>query len=273
MIHPRTLTETLVALDIDGTLLGYDGSVTDAVREALAEVRAAGAEVVLATGRGVVGVLHACEPLAFGSGWAVGSNGAVTARIDPELPDGFEVVEMITFDPEPAVRVLAAELPEALFAVEDLGRGFLVSGEFPDGELSGTQRVVGLDELVSAPATRVVLRAPERAPADFHALVERVGLHEVTYAIGWSAWMDLTPAGVTKASALESLRRRLGVQPFATVAVGDGHNDLEMLRWAARGVAMGHASDVVREAADEVTGTIEDDGVVDVLRSLLRAAG
>jgi hydroxymethylpyrimidine pyrophosphatase-like HAD family hydrolase len=74
---------------------------------------------------------------------------------------------------------------------------------------------------------------------------------------------------VSKASALEDLRKRLGVEPFATVAVGDGANDLEMLAWAARGVAMGHASEPVRQAADEVTGTIEDDGAVDVLRSLL----
>ena len=56
----------------------------------------------------------------------------------------------------------------------------------------------------------------------------------------------------------------------ATVAVGDGHNDIEMLAWAARGVAMGHADEPVRAVADEVTGTIDDDGAVAVLRSLLR---
>ena len=70
--------------------------------------------------------------------------------------------------------------------------------------------------------------------------------------------------------ALEELRQRLGVEPFATVAVGDGHNDIEMLAWAARGVAMGHADEPVRAVADEVTGTIDDDGAVAVLRSLLR---
>ena len=85
--------------------------------------------------------------------------------------------------------------------------------------------------------------------------MERVGLHEVEYAVGWSAWLDLTPGGVSKASALEEVRQHLGVQPHATVAVGDGCNDVQMLRWAARGVAMGHASEAVRAAADEVTGT------------------
>jgi hydroxymethylpyrimidine pyrophosphatase-like HAD family hydrolase len=53
------------------------------------------------------------------------------------------------------------------------------------------------------------------------------------------------------------------------VAVGDQRNDLEMLRWAARGVAMGQAPDEVKQAADEVTSDVDDDGLVPVLRSLL----
>ena len=68
-----------------------------------------------------------------------------------------------------------------------------------------------------------------------------IGLHEVAYAVGWTAWLDLNPEGVSKGSALELLRRRLHVEPADTVAVGDQRNDIEMLQWAARGVAMGNA--------------------------------
>jgi len=53
------------------------------------------------------------------------------------------------------------------------------------------------------------------------------------------------------------------------VAIGDGRNDIEMLAWAARGVAMGHADDSVKAAADEVTGSIDEDGAVPVLQSLI----
>lgn len=59
------------------------------------------------------------------------------------------------------------------------------------------------------------------------------------------------------------------MEPFATLAIGDGGNDLQMLEWAARGVAMGHASERVRAVADEVTGTIDDDGALTILRGLL----
>jgi hydroxymethylpyrimidine pyrophosphatase-like HAD family hydrolase len=268
MTHPRTAAGTLVALDVDGTLMSYDGVISPEVRACVADLRDAGAHVVLATGRAVLGVMPVARELGLTEGWAVCSNGAVTARLDPSLPEGYEVAEMTTFDPEPVLRVLAMELPDAYFAVEDLGRGFRVSRVFPDGELTGEQTVSTFEQLCAGPATRVVIRDPGSTPEEFHALVERVGLHQVAYAVGWSAWLDLTPGGVSKASALEDLRKRLGVEPFATVAVGDGANDLEMLVWAARGVAMGHASEAVRQAADEVTGTIEDDGAVAVLRSI-----
>ncbi len=117
--------------------------------------------------------------------------------------------------------------------------------------------------------TRLVVRSPGHTSEEFSRLAHRMGLENVTYAIGYTAWMDVAPHGVTKASALEQLRQELDVQPSRTVAVGDGSNDREMLEWAALGVAMGHAPEPVRAVADEVTGTIEDDGVVDVLHRLL----
>jgi hypothetical protein len=82
-------------------------------------------------------------------------------------------------------------------------------------------------------------------------------------------WLDLTAPGTSKAAALETIRTRLDVPAEQTVAVGDGMNDLEMLTWAARSVAMGHAPAVVQAAADEVTGTITQSGAVAVLHSLL----
>ncbi len=259
----------MIALDVDGTAMTYSGVVSDELRSAVAAVRAAGVHVVLATGRSLHATHAAAQEIGLAEGWLVCSNGAVLARLDPDEDAGYELVKAVTFDPAPAMRVVAAELPNALYAVENLGVGYLVSAPFPDGELSGEIEVVDFERLLAAPATRVVIRAPGSTPEEFHALVERVGLHEVAYAIGWSAWMDLAPRGVTKASALEEVRQRLGVEPFATVAVGDGLNDMEMLAWAARGVAMGHALERVRLAADEVTGTIDDDGAVPVLRSLL----
>jgi len=259
----------LVALDVDGTTIDHDGVMSDVVRSAVRDVAEAGHHVVVATGRAIVATLPVLDRLGLTEGWAVCSNGAVTIRLDPALPEGFEIVEAVTFDPRPALELLRDAWPGAVIAVEEAGAGFKVTAPFPDGELMGEQRVVSWEELVAEPCTRVTFRAPGGTSEDFLEMAERIGLHGINYAIGFSAWLDVNPEGVSKASALEMVRRRLRVEPAGTVAVGDQRNDIEMLRWAARGVAMGNAPEEVKEAADEVTGTVGEDGLVPVLRSLL----
>src|SRR5699024_4554840 len=126
-------------------------------------------------------------------------------------------------------------------AVEVLGEGFMVTEPFPLGELTGRQDVVSFEELCRSAASRVTVRAPDLTAGDFHDLVDRTGLHGVSYAVGWTAWLDLSPEGVSKASALEVVRQRLSVARAATLAAGDGRNDIEMLDWAGYGIAMGDA--------------------------------
>jgi hydroxymethylpyrimidine pyrophosphatase-like HAD family hydrolase len=259
----------LVALDVDGTVVDYDQTLSERVRAAVAAVRDAGHHVVVSTGRSIMGTTQVLADLGLTHGQAVLSNGAVTVLLDPDEPDGWRVHRTVTFDARPAVELLRRELPEALFAVEVTGVGTRVSGPWPEGELSGELFTVPFEELLDGETTRVVVRSPEHTPEHFMELVERIGLHGVTYAVGYTAWLDLAPEGVSKASALEVVRTELGVDPSRTLAVGDGRNDLEMLGWAARGVAMGQSPDVVLEVADEVTGTVEQDGLAAVLEDLL----
>jgi hydroxymethylpyrimidine pyrophosphatase-like HAD family hydrolase len=84
-----------------------------------------------------------------------------------------------------------------------------------------------------------------------------------------SDWLDVTPPRLSKATALEQVRAELGVESWDTAAIGDGQNDVEMFRWAARSVVMGHAPSHVQCYADRATGTIDDDGAAPALLSLL----
>lgn len=266
---PPAGPELLVGLDIDGTLVDHDQHMSPAVGEAVAALIDSGTHVVLASGRSASAVEELLATLGLSTGWAVCSNGAVCLRLDAGLDDGYEISDTVTFDAQPALRTLRHELPEALFAVEESGRRFKVSSPFPMGELTGEIDVVDFEELCATPATRVTMRAPHLDADDFHALVQRVGLHGVSYAVGWTAWLDLTPEGVTKASAMQMLRDRLGVAAHATVAIGDGRNDIDMLRWAGYGIAMGSADEETQRAADLVTAPVANDGAVAVLRALL----
>jgi hydroxymethylpyrimidine pyrophosphatase-like HAD family hydrolase len=263
------MTPWLVALDIDGTLLGFDNSLSDAVPDAIGDVIAAGHHVVLASGRSLISMVPVAARLGIADGWMVCSNGAVTARHDDAAAQGWTVAEMVTFDPEPALRRLAEKMPGARFAVEDVGVGFRLTELFPEGELDGSHTVVNLEDLWSGHVTRVVVRAPQATTQEFHTAVADLGLADVTYSVGWSAWMDVAPLGVTKAAALEKVRATLGVPAEHTLAIGDGDNDVDMLRWAARGVAMADADETVRAAANEVTASLAADGAAKALRTLL----
>lgn len=261
------MAKRLLALDLDGTTLNHMGELSPRVRDAVAALPKE-VEIVVATGRSIVATTPVLEQLGIERGFTVCSNGAVTLQLDPDRPAGYEIVDQVTFDAREVLERMRVELPDALIAVEELGVGFKVSKHFPEGELMGASREVSWEELVAHPVTRVTLRQPSTSVEDFMAIIERIGLHGVSYAVGWSAWLDINPEGVSKASALELVRRRIEVEPVHTVACGDQRNDLEMLHWAAWGVAMGNAPDEVKAVADEVTGDVDDDGLVPVLEAL-----
>ncbi|MFQ4147986.1 HAD family hydrolase [Arthrobacter sp. LAPM80] len=259
----------LVALDVDGTLVDHDGNMSASVRDAARAVVDAGHEVIIATGRSLGAVLPVVEHVGLTRGYAVCSNGGVTLRLDPSLELGYEIINRETFSPREALTTLREKIPGARFALEDANGNFLSTSRFQDASFGIMAQGVDFAHLLEAQAVRVVVNSAEASTAEFAAAIDAAGLHGVTYAVGWSAWLDIAAAGVTKASALEKLRASLGLDAGLTVAVGDGSNDVEMLRWAARGVAMGQAEDDVKAAANEVTASVYEDGAAAILRSLL----
>ncbi|WP_199702781.1 HAD family hydrolase [Jiangella rhizosphaerae] len=259
MTLPDGWRPALVALDVDGTLVTYAEfhqpprpPVVDAVRRA----HDAGAHIVVATGRSMHSTLPLLDQLGLKDGYAVCSNGAVVVDVATRTPFDIE-----TFDITDTVRYFTARIPDAVLAVEELGRGYRVTGEFPAGDLDGDVTVVPHEELVTQPVTRLVVRWPNGDREQLREIARDSGLPSVDYAIGYTAWLDIMPVGVSKASGLRKVAGRLGVTAAGALAVGDGHNDLEMLRWAGVGVAMGQAPDDVKSVADAVCGDVESDGL------------
>jgi Cof subfamily protein (haloacid dehalogenase superfamily) len=259
-----TFFPKLAALDVDGTLVDETNTLSPAVHDAVVALAEAGVAIVVATGRAMPGTMEVIERLGLQDGTAVTSNGAVVIGYHP-----VEVLHSVTFDASEAVRRVLERVPEALVAVEEVGVGYRVNAPFPEGEVRGNITVEDVDSLVSEPVTRVVIRAPEHDAQEFAEVVEGLGLTETNYYIGYTAWLDLAPEGVSKASGLEMVCARLDVAPTDVLAVGDGFNDVEMLEWAGRGVAMGQAPPEVQGVADAVTGTIAEDGLAAELYSYL----
>jgi len=224
----------LVALDIDGTLVDRNGFLPDPVAEAVALVIEAGVPVVLSTGRSWHGTKPVFEELHLPAGPTVCSNGAVIVRYPPQ-----EIVKAITFDPRPVIGRVEEFAPGTLIAVEEIGIGYRLNDRFHGEDLTGELIIEDSEQLSSRPVTRVILRDPTRSEEEFLALARHLGMHGVTYFIGWGSWLDIAPDGVNKATALAEVAAGFGVPAADILAFGDGRNDIEMLHWAGRGVAMG----------------------------------
>jgi hydroxymethylpyrimidine pyrophosphatase-like HAD family hydrolase len=250
---------SLVALDVDGTLLDpATQAISHAVRDAVRRVLDAGSQVVIATGRSVLGTLPVLTELGLAGGVALCSNGAVTV----DATNG-DVLAIETFDPAPVYSFLVQRLPGAIFAAEHAGTRSLVTSRFRESLLHGPQHVATIDELIGAPVPRLIAYWPDHSAIEVHKALDGAQPPVCTYTLDESLpWITVVPDGVTKGTALEKLRTELGIPAEDTFAAGDGENDLQMLRWAAHGVAMGQAPERVKAAADEITTAVDADGLV-----------
>ncbi|WP_223693516.1 HAD family hydrolase [Leifsonia poae] len=260
----------LIALDVDGTLIHEDETVGQAVLDAVARVRDAGHEVMLATGRSWETARGIHEKFGLTSEYVVCANGALTMRRDETAEEGYRREFVEAFDPTEVLETIRPFLPSGSFMVEDATGFRRYTAGMSEWELANGIEV-SFEELTAHPATRVVVISPQHDEEQFLSIVERMGLHKVSYAIGWTAWLDIAPDGVNKATAMERVRQQLGIPLSDVVAIGDGRNDIDLLLWASaegRGVAMGQAPDEVKAVAGSVTDPVVQDGAATLLDSL-----
>lgn len=259
---PDGFLPQLVALDLDDTIIEHDGPVPEFVADAIARVQGLGVLVVAATGRSLSTTIPVCRAAGM-LDWAVCSNGALLASVQPE-----EVVETITFDPSDLLVKIGELVPNASFGVEGVDGTFRTNKVFQHAALTAGVREVSFEHLMSEPVMRLVVRSDEHLDEGLGFLAEELGLHSVVFGTGDVAWLDIGPKGVSKATMLARLCDRLGIDPSRTMAVGDSMNDAEMLRWAGVGVLMGHAEPYMHQYADVVTDRRPGYGVAEALDAI-----
>jgi Cof subfamily protein (haloacid dehalogenase superfamily) len=262
----------LIGLDIDGTLVHDDGYLSPEVAKEVRRVKDLGHEVIVATGRSAPNAVPVVRDIGIETGFLVSSNGAVTVELDLNHPKGFKISDVVTFDPAEVLSQLIENLPEAHFAVEDVDGSYRFHRPFPSHALGDQNFETPLEELMHKQVSRVVVLSPQHDVDEFLGLISNIGLASVSYAIGYTAWLDISPQGVTKASALEAQRSRLGIDKSQVLVMGDGRNDIEMFNWAKSSgglaFAMGQAPDEVKAAATNITESVSDNGVASVLAGL-----
>jgi 5-amino-6-(5-phospho-D-ribitylamino)uracil phosphatase len=273
----------LLAIDIDGTLVNSRDELTPATRAALARAGAAGIHVVLATGRRyshalpLVQELEIDVPLVTASGALVKSpidhRTLYQARFEPQvLRDAVAIVDRAGFDPVLCGDTYAegfdfyhspkaARTPElAYYLAKNPGRSRVwpaLLTDPPPGVFGGF--VVGT--LGQMQDLETLLR--KEMPGKLHTHV----LHPPRYR---GFFIEISPAGVTKWSAIQRLAKGWGIADGEICAVGDDVNDIPMIRAAGLGVAMGNAQPSVKAAADRIAPTHDEDGMVQVVEWVLQ---
>ena len=256
----------LVATDLDGTLLHTDGTVTARTRDALTAVEARGVTVVFVTGRPIRWMDDLWEHVG-GHGLAICSNGGIVydvharsvsrARTIP-VDVGLEVAD-----------VLRAAIPGTTFAVEKTDGFAKEDGFMPRLPPPPGMAVGAMAQILDATTVKILARHEDLDPERFWARVEAMVGDLVTTT--WSstgALVEISAAGVTKASTLKLVCDERGIDADGVVAFGDMPNDLPMLAWAGTSYAMANAHPSVRDLAGRVAPSNEDDGVASILEDL-----
>lgn len=257
----------LLALDLDGTLLNTSHQIPDRTKAAILSARERGVTPVIVTGR----MQRSAAPHAA----ALGLEGLPMVTYNGAFVSLFPSTEPLYHEPlslEAARKLAAFCEQEGIYLHGYQDDQLCIPAQTPEAieyqHLAGIEaRVVGpLTAWLGAPQTKMIaISTPERIAA-LRPVVQALLGDAANVTISQPTYLEVMSSGVSKGKALAAVAERLGVQQSEVLAIGDGLNDLEMLRWAGTGVAIGHADPQLKAQADWVTTEGPGDGVWEAMR-------
>lgn len=268
------LYEALV-LDVDGTLVGTDKQVSEATREAIIEAQQRGKTVAIASGRSISGIRRTAAKIRleqFG-GYVIAYNGTTVINCKTG-----ECIYNQTLDHDmiKPVYEAAKELGLGITVYHDEEKE-LLAGNGVDAYIEADAKACDItirevNDLVRAinfPVNKLLLSGePEKMKQVEKHLCEKFG-DRLNVFRSDPYYVEILPKFVDKAVAVDKLMKFLDISKDKVICVGDSFNDLPMLRYAGKGVAMGNAQEEVKEAADYVTASNDEDGIVEVIRKFM----
>lgn len=263
------MREKVLVLDIDGTLTNSSKEITPATKKGIQSIMERGHKVILASGRPTPGMRRYEKELELEKygGYLLSFNGG---RII-ECRTG-EIVYQ---------RILPASIIPGLHAfAEKNGCGMvtyfgdsIISAFEPDEYVELESRINGMPikvvedfvPFVDFDVNKCLLTAPiDKAPELEKQLQEKYGDIASVYR-SEPFFIEIMPKNVDKATSLDRMLENIGMIREDAICCGDGFNDISMIKYAGTGVAMGNAQPAVKEAADYITGTNDEDGLVQVI--------
>jgi Cof subfamily protein (haloacid dehalogenase superfamily) len=250
----------LVALDLDGTLMGGDLQISSRVRDVVKSVQCLGITVTLATGRMFSTTLPFADLLGINAplicyqgGWIQAPGGDVLQRkvLSQAIAQNAVVLGDVqnwhtVLYADGVITIKEKQYPDAFYQY------LLGSNIVLNQDLGAVLDVKTADKVLYVAEPEEIPMMAEILAAHFTGKAEIVQSHRML--------IEIVPIDVNKGWALAWLASHLGIQQSAVLAIGDQENDVPMLSWAGLGIAMGNAVPAARHSADWVAPTLEDDG-------------
>ncbi len=265
----------IAVFDLDGTLTNNKKELTDRTRNALLSLQQQGVKVVLASGRPTYGIQPLAEQLQMANygGYILAYNGGVI------IDCASQQVVYSQMLPEQILPQLYDESKEAGCVILSY-RGAQILTESPEDQyveyeaMLNKMEAQGVESFVESfrcPVPKcLAVGDPAQAAHLEQRLVELFGEQMSIYR-SEPFFVELVPLGIDKAKSLARLAEIEGVTSDDMISFGDGFNDLSMIEYAGCGVAMANAQPLVKERADVVALSNEQEGVADYIERQLLA--
>ncbi|MFC3911921.1 sugar-phosphatase [Pseudaeromonas sharmana] len=263
----------LIALDMDGTLLREDGSISARTQRAIAEAKAKGVRVVLASGRPLSGMARFLDQLALTShqDYVLSYNGALIQNVGSgdvlsrNVLTGKDVRELYRLSQQLGVNIHAFSHTRGLIAPR--------TSRYTEVERSHNDLTLTLVDFAAIPEDEAILKVmmvdePALLAEAMAQLPETVYQH-YTVLLSTPYFLEFLHPHSNKGNGVAQLAAHLSIEPQAVICVGDAGNDAHMIDFAGLGVAMGNATDALKQQADYITLSNEDDGVAHVIEKFI----
>lgn len=265
----------LVAIDLDGTLLNSQYKLSKENVKAVRATEKAGAKIVIATGRSVVSAKEIVSQLGI-SAYILALNGTYIIEVDRygeqkelrrSILDKEKLVRAFQVTQKLGVTFIASNECQSDRVVVDDGtelvQEFFI--ERPDLQRLSIQEMA--EKLMDTSTTYLKAAFTNRNREKLHQLKKALAEVGIDTIFSDTYYIEYISDGINKGWALEYLAKHLGISLQETIAIGDQENDIEMLQKSGLGIAMGNAAPHVKDVADHVTLTNDQNGVAEILRN------
>lgn len=267
----------MLVLDLDGTLTNSKKEITEPTRKALIEIQEAGKKVVLASGRPINGVQPLADQLhldKFGS-YILSFNGARITQCSTQ-----QIIYNKTFPKdviEPIYQIALEYADQGVDIITYQGDD-IISGicpnEYTEKEKAinsmNIKRVKHFPEYIDFPVNKLLLPGDPVVLEEIMEVLKEKFHSLLNIYRSEPFFLEVMPQNIDKAFTLQKLLSSIGMSADRMICCGDGYNDLSMIEYAGLGVAMENAQPIVKESADYITKSNDEDGVLYVIDQFMR---